>query len=987
MKTYWRSIEELKNKNTTEAPSVRHDVSLVKLMETNNNASRRDFLKFFGFTITSAALAASCKRPVTKAIPYLVKPEEVTPGKANYYASSYFDGKDYCSLLVKVRDGRPIKVEGNKLSPVTKGGTNASVQASVLSLYDDTRYKMPQKNGVNISWPLADKEIQQQLSEIKNTNKKLVLLTSTIISPTTKKAIGEFKKQYPGLEHIVFDPSSAHGILDANEISFNRRIIPRYYFDKANVIVSVGADFLGTWLAPIEYTRQYASTRKLSHDKKTMSKHIQIESGMSLTGANADERHTIRPSETGVVLASLYNLIAGDSGNMKVSTDKAPVDLKKIAGYLTENRGNSLVVSGSNDPYNQLLVNAINHELKNYGKTIDVGTSHNIRQGDDAALFGLIEQMEAGSVAGLMIHGVNPVYQHPMGERFKKALNNVPLSVSLSCQLDETSAASQFVCPNHHELESWGDAEPRNGQLSLSQPAIRPIHDTRQFEESLLKWAGNNTNYLTYLKDNWRNRFMPRAETDYDFLMFWNKSLHNGVLEIETSESAQPAFNNAFLSGMKFVKPSGNPPELEFYETVAIGNGQHANNPWLQEMPDPVSKITWDNYACVSPSFAAENNLETGDYILINNKLHLPVLVQPGQNKQTISVALGYGRRESGVVARGVGSDAFPLMPVEKTGIRKYHLESVSFEKAGGEHTFAMTQTHHSMEGRPIVRETTLEEYLNDPAAGNELHEKHQKLHATMYEKRHFPGHHWGMAIDLNSCTGCSACLIACSAENNVPVVGKEEVARVHEMHWIRIDRYFSGNPENPEVLIQPVMCQHCDNAPCENVCPVAATNNSSEGVNQMSYNRCIGTRYCNNNCPYKVRRFNFYDYTTADATPKNTMDPAQMTIDIRRLVLNPDVTVRAKGVIEKCSFCIQRIQESKLNAKLDSRKLGDGEIQTACEQACPAEAIIFGDLSDEKSRISKAFANERNYHLLEELHTLPSVGYLTKIRNKTNEA
>ena len=986
MKTYWRSIEELKNKNTSEIPSVKHDVSLVSLMESKNNASRRDFLKFFGFSITSAALAASCKRQAPNAIPSLIKPEKVTPGKANFYATSCFDGKDYCSLLVKVRDGRPIKVEGNKLSPVTNGGTNASIQASVLSLYDDTRYKMPQKNGADIPWTIADEEITRQLSEIKNTNKKLVLVTSTIISPTTQKVINEFKGQYPDLEHIVFDPSSAHGILEANRMSFNRRIIPRYHFDKAKVIVSVGADFLGTWLAPIEYTRQYASTRKLSDDIKTMSRHIQIESGMSLTGANADERYTIRPSETGVVLANLYNLIAGFSGKTQASTDSAPVDLNKIAGYLIENKGNSLVISGSNDPYHQLLVNAINDELQNYGKTIDMGTPHNIRQGDDAALFALIGQMEAGSVAAVMIHGVNPVYQHPQGDRFKKALANVALSISLSCQLDETSTSTQFVCPNHHTLESWGDAEPWNGQLSLSQPAIRPIHETRQFEESLLKWAGNNTDYLTYLKNNWRNRFMPQANADYDFLMFWNKSLHDGVLEIESSEARQPEFNNAFLSEVKFDKPSGNSPDLEFYETIAIGNGQHANNPWLQELPDPVSKITWDNYASVSPSFASENNLETGDYILINNKLHLPVLVQPGQNKQTISVALGYGRRESGVVARGVGSDAFPLMPVE-TGIRKYHLENISFEKAGGKHTFAMTQTHHSMEGRPIVREATLEEYLNDPAAGNELHEKHQKLHATMYEKRHFPGHHWGMAIDLNSCTGCSTCLIACSAENNVPVVGKEEVTRVHEMHWIRIDRYFLGDPENPEVLIQPVMCQHCDNAPCENVCPVAATNNSSEGVNQMSYNRCIGTRYCNNNCPYKVRRFNFYDYTTADAIPKNTVDPARMTIDIRRLVLNPDVTVRAKGVIEKCSFCIQRIQESKLNAKLENRKLRDGDVKTACEQACPAEAIIFGDLSDENSRISKAYANERNYHLLEELHTLPSVGYLTKIRNKTNEA
>lgn len=985
MKTYWRSIEDLKNRNTKEEV-VNHDVSVVKLMEAKNNASRRDFLKFFGFSIASAALAASCKRPVTKAIPYLVKPEEITPGKASYYATSYFDGKDYCSLLVKVRDGRPIKIEGNELSPVTKGGTNASVQASVLSLYDDTRYRMPQKNGADYPWNLADQEIVDQLTTLKKSNGKLVLLTSSIISPTTQKIINDFKSQYPNLEHITFDPSPAHGMLEANEISFNKRSIPSYHFNKANLILSVGADFLGTWLAPIEYTRQYASSRKLGHDKKSMSKHIQIESGMSLSGANADERYTIKPSDTGTVLANLYNLVARSSGAAEIKVGASPIELNQIANQLLQNRGTSLIVCGSNDPYHQLLVNAINQELTNYGNTIDLSTPHHIRKGDDAAVFRLIEQMESGGINGILIHAVNPVYQHPLGERFKKALGNVELSVSMACQLDETSSACRYVCPDHHALESWGDAEPLPGKLSLSQPVINHIHDTRQFEESLLTWAGNKIDYLTYLKTNWKNQFMPQTGTDYDFLLFWNKSLHDGVIEIDAEKQPSPAFDGSFLSRLEFNSSSESTLELEFYETVAIGNGQHANNPWLQEIPDPISKVTWDNFASISPAFADANDLATGDYIIINDKLHLPVLVQPGQHKDTISVALGYGRVESGVVAKGVGSDAYPLMPVQ-AGIRKYFLENISFKKAGGKHTFARTQTHHSMEGRPIIRETTLEKYIENPGSGNELHEKYEKLHASLYDKRHFPGHHWGMAIDLNSCTGCSACLIACSAENNVPVVGKEEVTRVHEMHWIRIDRYFSGDPENPEVLIQPVMCQHCDNAPCENVCPVAATNSSSEGINQMAYNRCIGTRYCNNNCPYKVRRFNFFDYTKADAIPKNTVDPAQMTIDIRRLVLNPDVTVRAKGVIEKCSFCIQRIQESRLNAKLENRQLRDGDIKTACEQACPAQAIVFGDLNDENSEVSRAFADERNYHVLEELHTLPSVGYLTKVRNKTNEA
>jgi Fe-S-cluster-containing dehydrogenase component len=414
---------------------------------------------------------------------------------------------------------------------------------------------------------------------------------------------------------------------------------------------------------------------------------------------------------------------------------------------------------------------------------------------------------------------------------------------------------------------------------------------------------------------------------------------------------------------------------------VGVGDGRQANNPWLQELPDPISKVTWDNYASMSLRLAEELGLVEGDRIKIDNNITLPVLIQPGQEYKTISVALGYGRTNAGVVADGVGVNGFPL--VEFNGeTRLYTKAGVRVEKVEGEHEFAKTQTHHSMEGRAIIRETTLAEYLEKPSSGNEMHEEAEKHSTTLYKAREFNGHHWGMAVDLNACTGCNACVVACSAENNVPIVGKEQVKMAREMHWIRIDRYYSGDVENPEVVRQPVMCQHCDNAPCENVCPVGATTNSKEGINQMAYNRCIGTRYCNNNCPYKVRRFNFLDYTKADSIPLNTYDPAEMTLDLKRMVLNPDVVVRAKGVIEKCSMCVQRIQEKKLDAKLENRMLEDGEIKPACAQSCPANAIVFGDLNNEESKISKFFENERNYHLLEELHTLPSVGYLTKVRN-----
>jgi molybdopterin-containing oxidoreductase family iron-sulfur binding subunit len=482
----------------------------------------------------------------------------------------------------------------------------------------------------------------------------------------------------------------------------------------------------------------------------------------------------------------------------------------------------------------------------------------------------------------------------------------------------------------------------------------------------------------------WRDKVYPLSGSFASFHDFWTKSLQDGVFEQKARGAryvkcnldnvTRVAENTGIVQDDSF--------ELILYENVSIGNGKQANNPWLQELPDPVSKVCWDNYAAVSPALANELGLSDGSLIVINGTFTLPVIVQPGQEYKTISVALGFGHRNAGMVADGVGVDMYPMV-TSKDQNRIYTITNVKIKAGTGNYPLAMTQMHHSMEGREIIRETTFADYYRNPASGNEKHGEVEKNHVSLYSKKEYKGHHWGMAIDLNSCVGCSACVIACSVENNVPVVGKQQVQRAREMHWIRIDRYYSGNPENPEVIRQPVMCQHCDNAPCENVCPVAATSHSDEGLNQMVYNRCIGTRYCNNNCPYKVRRFNFFDYTKADAISFYTKDATGMTSDLKRMVLNPDGTVRAKGVIEKCSMCVQRVQEKKLDAKLEKRPLKDGEIKPACAQACPADAIVFGDLNDPGSRVSKMFKEKRNYHLLEELHTLPSVGYLTKVRNK----
>jgi molybdopterin-containing oxidoreductase family iron-sulfur binding subunit len=896
---------------------------------------------------------------------------------ANYYASSFFDGDKYNSILVKVLDGRPIKIEGNDLSSISQGATNSITQSSILSLYDDTRYRNPKINGEDANWTDVDIQIIDHLKKIKEEDGKIAIISHSNISPSTKKVIANFKKQYPTTEHIIYDPISISGLLDANKESFGKRVIPNYKFEKAQVIVGINADFLGTWLSPVEYTKQYVQNRKVSEDKKTMSRHIQIESGMSLTGSNADVRVIINPSEEQNLIANLYNYIANSLGKKEISASKCAIDISKLGEELLKNKNKSLVVCGTNNKKSQLLVNGINSLLENYGETISFNNALLTKQGNDKDMIGFMNNLK--SYKGIVFFDCNPVYDYPSSEKLTTPIKNTDLTISLSTIPDETSELVKYVCPANNYLESWNDFNPKEGTYSLSQPCIQEIFDTRQEQVSLLKWSGIEKDYLEYIKENWKSEIYSKTNRVFDFSDFWTKSLQDGVVEIDV-KSIEPKFKNN-LSSIKLDDIVKSDLELQIYESVNIGSGKYANNPWLQELPDPVSKVTWDNYAAISVAFAKGKNLETGDVIKINNSIEIPVLVQPGQAKNTISIALGYGRTVAGKSGKNIGTDVYQLIEINE--FRKYSLGKISLEKTLNTHELATTQSHDSMEGRDIVRETTIDKYKENTGSGNERHKEIEKHHQSLYKEFKYEGHHWAMAVDLNACTGCNTCVAACSIENNVPIVGKDEVLRAHEMHWMRIDRYYAGDPENPEVVRQPVMCQHCDSAPCENVCPVGATNHSSEGINQMAYNRCIGTRYCNNNCPYKVRRFNWFDYNKSDALKGNLYDPHGMTLDLPRMVLNPDVTVRAKGVIEKCSFCIQRIQEKKLKAKLENRALQDGEIKPACQQTCPANAIVFGDLNDENSEVSKLYEQKRRYHLLEELHTLPSIGYLTKVKNK----
>ncbi len=980
MEKYWRSIDENESgpfQNEPDNVETTHDDDILAALEgipLKATASRRDFLKIMSFSVGSSALLAACKKPVQYAIPFLVQPSDIVPGKASHYASTFFDGSEYCPVVVKVRDGRPVKLEGNNLYKYSRGGTSARVQASILSLYDNARIKSPIQKDQTIRWEDADKIIKSSLDKMNENDQEIVLLTSTLFSPSTLKIIEDFKNRFPKTSLVSYDGISYSGIVEAYKETTGKEGIPYPKFDKADVIVNFGADFLGTWLLSTEFTLAYVSKRKLEKGTYEMSRHIQFESNLSLTGSNADERITIRPSEEPVILANLYNLIASKQGGklLTVPALDSNFRLEKIATELLASKGRSIVLSGSNDKEVQKIVIAINYLLKNYGKTFDMEKPIFIKKGLDREMFDLVDRMKAGKIGAIFFNNTNPCYDYFDATEFIKALEKVSLKVSFSGFPNETLPYCDFICPEPHFLESWNDYEPRKGIYSISQPTISQIFDTRPMQESLMIWADKTIKWNEYMKDHWENTIFTKQNEMGDQESFWIDSLRNGCLETSEIEKLNIA-NVPVLNEIENTSKVSSEIEMQLVVPIGLASGYHSNNPWLQEMPDPISRVTWDNYASVSPKFAEEKNLKNGEIFVINDKIEIPVVVQPGQAYGVISIGLNYGRTHAGKVAEEVGVNVYPFVNRQNDTLQ-YFQTNVNFRKIGKTGILAQTQTHHTMEGRDIVRETTLREYALKPNAGNEAHEEIEKTQQSLYPEHKYNSFHWGLGIDLNACIGCGACTIACQAENNIAVVGKEQVRKRRIMNWIRIDRYYTGNPETPSVLYQPVMCQHCDNAPCENVCPVAATTHSSEGLNQMTYNRCIGTRYCINNCPYKVRRFNWLKFTD------NPKFDYNQNSKLGKLVLNPDVTVRERGVVEKCTFCVQRIQEKKLNAKLEDRLLKDGEIQPACVQACPAEAMTFGDLNDQHSNIFKIYSNERNYHLLEELHTLPKVGYLTKV-------
>lgn len=1004
-KKYWKGLEELnktpdfveKNKDEFAEPLPIEDVLSEAGLSTVT--PRRDFLKALGFGLGAVTLAACQKAPVHKSIPYLVRPEEVIPGIPNYYVSTYKGN----SVTVKTVVGRPIKIEANPNAGEFNCGTDAQAQASVLDLYDVSKLKTPLLKKEEAAWAEIDNYVKAELNKVQASGKQIRVVASSLNSPSAKAVITEFAAKYPTAKLVQYDPVSYTGIIKANENSFGKAVVPKYNFDKADLIVSFAADFLGTWISGEEFTAQYVSNRNYkSLEKGKMSRHFQFEAGMSLTGTNADTRIPIKLSEEGPAIIALYNELIGASlpGAELLENTNAAKAIKLVAMELQQNKGKAVVVAGSNDVSVQTLVNAINAAIGSYGTTIDLDNPCKRYEGNDKDFELFIEEMNRGEVGAAFFLNSNPAYDAVNGKAFNEGIAKVGLRVSFSDREDETADVCDVVAITPNYLEAWGDANSYEGYYSIVQPTINPVFNSRQAEQSLLIWSdAPEQDYYKYVRNYWEKNILPAAGKT------WNDVLQTGVITTTAKPAGSYNFSlslgdlaTAIAASSKALKKD---IELQLYETVAIRDGKHANNAFLQELPDPVSKVTWDNYIALAPKQAEALGYKEFDILTIKAEsgysVDLPVLIQPGQAMGTASVALGYGRTKAGKAGNNVGKNAFPFVTYAN-GTMQY-ATSVTLAATGKKEELAQTQTHYSIEGRNIVRETTLKDYLKDPAAGSGNHHKHKVYDLWTTDKHEMLGNNWVMAIDLNACTGCGSCIVACNVENNIPVVGKDEVRRRREMHWLRIDRYYSFNDEqtgnevtrekeiakmdnlnNVSVVHQPMLCQHCDHAPCETVCPVLATVHSSDGLNHMAYNRCVGTRYCANNCPYKVRRFNWFNYWN-DSRFDNYLNN-----EFTQLVLNPDVTTRSRGVMEKCSMCIQRIQAGKLAAKLEKRALKDGDIKMACQQACSANAIIFGDKNDPDSEVSKALRSERIYYVLEEIDVQPGIGYMTKIRNIDNE-
>jgi len=1006
---YWRTFEELygdkdfikQNENEFSTPSTDDGESL-----SMSNVSRRKFLALLGASAAFAGVSCSDYRDKGEIIPYNKKPEEITVGQPNYYASTCNSCSNACGTLIKTREGRPIKIDGNPYHPVSKGKLCAQGQASILNLYDPDRLKNPWKKAdsrfVDYNWNDANDEI---ILDLMNTDgQEIAIVTDKIVSPTTKKVLENFKEKYPSTKIYSYQLFNRRVKNEAWKKCFGNGEFPAIKWNEADVILSLDGDFLGESDNKVENVRLFAENRDIG--EKRFNRLYSVEGNLSLTGTNADIRFKLRPDLQYSFVMSLINELKGKGViNLPVNLSgyslselakKENLDLKllgKLVKDLSENKGKSIIYAGEHLTEEvQIAVNLLNDALGNTGlyhnnsaniSVLPLSSKDELKQ--------LTDNLESGNV-GIVIHlNSNPVYHLPADIGYKTALENAETVITLVDIENETSAVSSFVLPVNQTLESWGDAKTRTGFYSLQQPVIAPLYDTREQEAILLTWieqdnlAYSEKLYHQYLMKNWEENIYPTLNTNSGFKKFWYQALHDGVVYSDDKVDVSSTINMAVASQLNGT-PEVSGFALHLKESYQVGDGRFANNGWLQELPHPVSKVTWDNYAAISPATAKELGFENGDMAEVfvsNQSLQIPIFIQPGAAENTITIELGYGRTNSGTVATDVGFNANKLLGTN--GLTNWLYTGADIKKVSGNYKLVTAQTIYAFDqgnkvdlpkNRGIIKEGTVEEYLKNPHFISEG--EHQEME-SVNPPIDYSGLKWGMSIDLNKCLGCNDCVVACNVENNVPVVGKEQVDEGREMHWLRIDRYYAGTVDDPVVVNQPMLCQHCDQAPCENVCPVVATNHSDDGLNQMVYNRCVGTRYCSNNCPYKVRRFNFYNF-------RDHFRDGYQEEPVFSLLQNPEVTVRSRGVMEKCTFCVQRISEARSDATSEGREIKGSDVTTACQDACGTNAIKFGDINDEQSEFYNYRNHELGYYVLDELNIKPNVTYLAKLRNTPPE-
>jgi MoCo/4Fe-4S cofactor protein with predicted Tat translocation signal len=972
---YWRSLEERAEHPALEAVLRREFAQQVSAGGASLN--RREFLKLMSASLALAGLEACTSAPPEKIVPYVQQPEQIVPGKSLFFATAMAVDGYATGLLVESHEGRPTKIEGNPNHPASLGSTDAIAQAAILDLYDPDRAGGVKQRGQPRAWGEFLAEFRRALDTRRaRRGAGLRLLTETVTSPALADQLRRIRLDFPEARWHQYTPLARDNTRAGAVLAFGEAVEPIYHLELADMVLALDADFLAWGPGHLRYSRDFGARRKV-HDGPSANRQnrlYMVESTPSITTSMADHRQLLRPSEIAVFARSLAARLGLDGGPIGTTTGVPARWLDALVADLQAHRGTSLVIAGEpQPPAVHALAHLINQALGNAGKTVSYIGSVQANPIDQAqSLRELAGAMDAGQVELLVMLGGNPAYNAPIDLDFGTKLAKVPLSVHLGTHDDETSALSAWHIPEAHFLESWADTRAFDGTASIVQPLIMPLYGGRSAHEVLDAFFGQPRSDHDVVKAYWQGQH-PSG----DFETFWRTALHDGLV----ANTASPArtLSAKADAGRATASPTAQATtEIVFRPDPNVGDGRFANNGWLQELPKPISKLTWDNAVLVSPALAqrlgftttlgirggehGQVEVDVVEVIYQQRSIRGPVWITPGQPDDTLTVQMGYGRRRAGSNGSGVGYNAYAL----RTSGAPWFDTGAAIRRTGERYVLATTQFDQLMEGRDLVRSATAQEFsakpdfahVGEPAAGDSL-----------YPPMAYTGYKWGMAIDLNTCTGCSACVVACQAENNIPIVGKTQVMQGREMHWLRIDRYHKGDPANPEVFHQPVPCMHCELAPCEPVCPVGATTHSSEGLNEMTYNRCVGTRYCSNNCPYKVRRFNFLQYQ-------------DWASDMLKLRSNPHVSVRSRGVMEKCTYCVQRISAARIAAEKEGRRIRDGEVVPACAAACPADAIAFGDMNDPQSRVAQLKANARNYALLAELNTRPRTTYLAAVRN-----